>query len=265
MPVLFKNIRRFLLKQNKVKSYLLYAIGEIVLVVIGILIALQVNNWNEKRKMAENELYYLQRLEDDFRTNKLIADQNIQFCEIQRNNADLVLKSFQEELNPQESAKWFYAVNQLWFLPHNKYVANTWDELNNTGNINLISNKQILRKIGDFYTRVSSAEQLEEEWTNFHLEYRKKTNALINWKLRKQIVSQNIDTVGESNYKAFPNVDLYIDKLKSIEGVEGLIGDIEINREVGKKEVHLPMKGDVMGILSQLYEEIEARSNKQLK
>jgi hypothetical protein len=47
----FRKIRQQLLIENKFSKYLLYAIGEIVLVVIGILIALSINNWNEKRKL----------------------------------------------------------------------------------------------------------------------------------------------------------------------------------------------------------------------
>ena len=50
----FRKIRQRLLTENKISIYLLYAIGEIVLVVIGILIALQINNWNENRK--ENKI-----------------------------------------------------------------------------------------------------------------------------------------------------------------------------------------------------------------
>ncbi len=46
----FRNIRQKLAAENKVMAYLRYAIGEILLVVIGILIALQINNWNEHRK-----------------------------------------------------------------------------------------------------------------------------------------------------------------------------------------------------------------------
>ena len=45
----FRQIRQRLLTENKFSKYLLYAIGEILLVVIGILIALQVDSWNEER------------------------------------------------------------------------------------------------------------------------------------------------------------------------------------------------------------------------
>ena len=49
----FRHIRQNLLMENKTSRYFKYAIGEIILVVIGILIALQINNWNEKRKIEK--------------------------------------------------------------------------------------------------------------------------------------------------------------------------------------------------------------------
>ena len=61
----FRHIRRHLLSESKFSKYLIYAIGEIILVVIGILIALQFNNWNESRKeniLAKN--YYKRLLSD---------------------------------------------------------------------------------------------------------------------------------------------------------------------------------------------------------
>jgi hypothetical protein len=51
----FRQIRKTLIEQNNIRKYLLYALGEIFLVVIGILIALQVNNWNEANKASEFE------------------------------------------------------------------------------------------------------------------------------------------------------------------------------------------------------------------
>ena len=62
MIKIFRNIRHKLLSEGKTINYLKYAIGEIVLVVIGILIALQVNNWNEKRKSDERFLFGLREL-----------------------------------------------------------------------------------------------------------------------------------------------------------------------------------------------------------
>ena len=54
----FRKIRYNLMEQNKTGNYFKYAIGEIVLVVIGILIALQINNWNENRKANIEEIQY---------------------------------------------------------------------------------------------------------------------------------------------------------------------------------------------------------------
>ena len=69
MIKLFNNIRKSLIAEGKTINYLKYAIGEIVLVVIGILIALQVNNWNEDRqgKKFEHEILSLinKNLEQD--------------------------------------------------------------------------------------------------------------------------------------------------------------------------------------------------------
>ena len=68
----FRKIRQRLLTKNKFSKYLIYAIGEIILVVVGILIALSINNWNEEIKESHIEQNYLRRLlvdlESDFKT-----------------------------------------------------------------------------------------------------------------------------------------------------------------------------------------------------
>jgi len=58
----FRHIRQRMIKENRVSKYLLYALGEIILVVIGILIAVQINDWNETRKANHTSKAYLQKM-----------------------------------------------------------------------------------------------------------------------------------------------------------------------------------------------------------
>ncbi|MFC4723591.1 DUF6090 family protein [Geojedonia litorea] len=71
-----------MIKENKVSKYLLYAIGEIVLVVIGILIALQVNNWNESRKLKETEREFFQGVRSDLLQDKAYMNHIIEKANI---------------------------------------------------------------------------------------------------------------------------------------------------------------------------------------
>ena len=59
----FRKIRQKLLSENNFGKYLLYALGEILLVVIGILIALQVNNWNESKKISRQEIVLIEKVQ----------------------------------------------------------------------------------------------------------------------------------------------------------------------------------------------------------
>ncbi len=73
----FRKIRQSLLTENKLSKYLLYAIGEIVLVVVGILLALQLNTWNAERiqKQEINSTY--ERMLEEIRETKLLANNKI--------------------------------------------------------------------------------------------------------------------------------------------------------------------------------------------
>lgn len=65
----FRSIRQHLLAENKFSKYLLYALGEIILVVIGILIALRINNWNQNRKLFKEEKATIASLKLEFEKN----------------------------------------------------------------------------------------------------------------------------------------------------------------------------------------------------
>ena len=75
----FRKIRQNMIKENRVSKYMLYAIGEIILVVIGILIAIQINNKNEENKIEDemNGIYQsiVDELEADIQTlDKILPD-----------------------------------------------------------------------------------------------------------------------------------------------------------------------------------------------
>ena len=98
----FRKIRQHLLSENKFNKYLIYAVGEIILVVIGILIALQINNWNET-KQKENKLQsiYLE-VQRELALNIKTLDRSIDFYEKQDSVIYLVLN---DKLTKQDYLK----------------------------------------------------------------------------------------------------------------------------------------------------------------
>ena len=77
----FRQIRQRLLTENRFSKYLLYAVGEILLVVIGILIALQINNWNEDRKYAAALRVVLQNVHEEIELNTNYLDGQIDYLD----------------------------------------------------------------------------------------------------------------------------------------------------------------------------------------
>lgn len=73
----FRKIRQRMLSESKFSKYLLYAIGEIALVMIGILLALQVNTWNETRKERAQEIAILSQVRTEFRSNLKQLDEKV--------------------------------------------------------------------------------------------------------------------------------------------------------------------------------------------
>ena len=71
MITIFRRLREKLIASGSVTKYLLYAVGEILLVVVGILIALLVNNWNEERKEWAQEQQVISALHNEFNENHL--------------------------------------------------------------------------------------------------------------------------------------------------------------------------------------------------
>ncbi len=79
MLAFFRKIRKNLLSENKLTKYFFYALGEIVLVVIGILIALKINNWNSTQISYQKEVSYLQEIRDNLEQDAKRIDSVLAF------------------------------------------------------------------------------------------------------------------------------------------------------------------------------------------
>ena len=94
----FRKIRQDLLRNNKTGDYLKYAVGEIVLVVIGILIALSINNWNESRKNDLKQALLVKNIIEDLRLDFIHINKSLEQVSNQMNLIDdLISKIFDEK------------------------------------------------------------------------------------------------------------------------------------------------------------------------
>ena len=94
----FRKIRQDLLRDNKIGDYLKYAVGEIVLVVIGILIALSINNWNESRKNDLEQALLVKNIIEDLRLDFIHINKSLEQVSNQMNLIDdLISKIFDEK------------------------------------------------------------------------------------------------------------------------------------------------------------------------
>ena len=146
MIAFFRRIRHQLLNQNRLGKYLLYAIGEIVLVVIGILIALQINNANEARKARIVENDYLERLLVDLKENEALWEDRIDREEMRREAAIAILNYSlsKEQDSVQKVLPYFNSVGNWSSLQINEV---TFNEMVSSGTLNIISNDSIKLKI----------------------------------------------------------------------------------------------------------------------
>lgn len=154
----FRKIRQRLLTENKISKYLIYAAGEIILVVIGILIALQINNWNQSKILKIEEVKSLKTLHSEFQKNLQKFD-NIHALHLMRNDAiNQILFSDVSNYSLSSLDSLYFKANFNWTYNPSFSIYNS---LINSGKIQLISNDTLKNKISQFKEQVN--DYLEDE------------------------------------------------------------------------------------------------------
>jgi len=152
----FRKIRQNLLSEGKTGKYLKYAIGEIVLVVIGILIALSINNWNDNRKNIKAELNYYNRILDDLEMDKQLIVQSLE-------KADKRIETSKElllELDSGTKSKKYLLNKFLIAIRGDVFVVRdvTFKDLISSGNIKLLNDIKIKNSLIQYYSELENVQ-----------------------------------------------------------------------------------------------------------
>lgn len=153
------------MEQNKTGKYLKYAIGEIILVVIGILIALQINNWNEKSNEIKQEQIILKQLKEDYKSNLAQLENKIEMRhKIIAQSLDILNIASKSSNISSDSLSIQFAT---------LFMDPTFDpidiNLENTGDIRLIRNDSLKRLLSHWTSDVKAYVESEQIQHNHYI------------------------------------------------------------------------------------------------
>ncbi len=212
----FRKIRQNMIKENKVSKYILYAVGEILLVVIGILIALQLNNLNEINKVKDTEVIYLNALHDEFSTNLKEVVRVMELNERGLEFAHALLGKMGTD-DPDFTEKEFDSLMYRTILAEIQYRPSpgTLIELINSGNLGIISNRELRLKLASWDGILTSVLFQEEE----HYKPRYKLIDLMNkWGNGRKSL---INALGNTSVRlAIPNSNFKLSSIVLLQNIE---------------------------------------------
>ena len=208
MIKLFRKIRQDLLSKGKTGKYLKYAIGEIILVVIGILIALQINNWNENRKNKIAEADYYCRILDDFEITEKLINESLQGI----TNRIGISKKIIVDLNKTPNNKSEILNDFLNTLRQNVFVPSNiaFEDLTSSGNLKLITDIQLKNTLIEYNAFLENTLSLLQENRN------ELNERMINYESATEVGMQEFDylkkELGKEIVQLLPSNDWTKDK-----------------------------------------------------
>ena len=215
------------MEQNKTVKYFKYAIGEIILVMIGILLALQVNNWNELRKQNIKRDHLIGSLIEDFKYNEIELTQEKKFVDSILNEIDTYnqLISSETQLVSVDSLR---KLARSYFRGFELSInLSTYSQANSTGNLSLLNDKILIQEFTKFIEEHNNFNRLLDEGRYNYF------NGSA-WELRKTIdinLIRGTNTLGDKitylDYKSIINTPLVKAALNNIEVINyNIIDDL---------------------------------------
>jgi len=156
----FNKIRKQLLYENKTGRYLKYAIGEIILVMIGILLALQVNNWNQNRALKKEELKIMKSLHKEFSENLVKFDKAYTFHLYKKKGIETIMSIEPKSVSTDSLRTLMRSVRRSFTFDPFQGIYNS---IINSGKIELISNDVLKNKISRFQDLLMDYQEEEDK------------------------------------------------------------------------------------------------------
>ena len=148
MFTFLRKIRRSFIESESAKKYFVYATGEIFLVVIGILLALQINNWNEERKLRLKSHQILQEIRENITYNTNRFEEEIQEENTVINSIDIVLDNLQHAKGYHDSLDFHFLMTAYFPSPVHKSAG--YENLKDHG-VDIIQSVPLKTAIIDLY------------------------------------------------------------------------------------------------------------------
>ncbi|MBE9489470.1 MAG: hypothetical protein IMY67_04175 [Bacteroidetes bacterium] len=149
----FRRIRQQLLNENKTRKYLKYAVGEIVLVVIGILIALQINNWNNQNLLHKKELNYLveirENLNEDLKKIEVVFEYNTKKAGAINEAFTLMGSSIETNVRVDSFGELMPTLTSYQFFSP---IRISFDNMISSQSIDLISDNKLRKLLSEYYS-----------------------------------------------------------------------------------------------------------------
>jgi hypothetical protein len=155
----FRKIRQKLFSENKFGKYLIYAIGEIILVVIGILIALSINTWNQNRLNSNKEYYYLSQLKVELKNQNQEINKRLERVSSVMNIIDTLWSDLNKKGRFNPSAELNSNLIRLLSGTNLELYTTTFDELISTGQLTLISSDSLRTKVLLCYQEIKKSQE----------------------------------------------------------------------------------------------------------
>ncbi len=247
----FRNIRQRLLTENKFSKYLLYAIGEIILVVFGILIALSINNWNEARKSRVVEIELLKTIKTDLdRTLLDLKDDYESYLKSQKSGNRFQRFLIGEKMLEDSIFLHFHSLSQdRHFFPN----SSGYESLKSS-DMNMISNDSLRLQITELYEltfpRIKEWDESNPRWD---------IGIVLQPYYKKHFILTDEIVIERSTSSRFPT---YKSKLKSLDEIRNdneLQIDLQQTFQIRRRKIGLNLTGidRIELVLSDINNELE--------